>query len=335
MHIGKSYKITDFLFWTRSRIYTLLILDTLPLIFYQLLGMKWIALPWVVVALLGTATAFIVGFKNTQTYNRTDHGHVIWANISNLSKSWGMMCRDYFQDKEFVKVLLNRHFAWLTALRYSMRENRVWEVADAGYNAEYQRYYRIPERQIPLATALLPYLPADELAAISWTQNKATQLLALQSKAIKEAFDAQQIVPLQYLEMQRTVNNLLAQQGHCESLKDTPYPRQYAIINNIFVAMFCILLPFGLLREFDMLNDTVSGMMKGHMIWLLLPFSVIISWLYTTLEQVGESTENPFEGSANDVPISQICRAIEIDIREILGETELPAPILPQHDILV
>ncbi|MBV7530624.1 bestrophin family protein [Chitinophaga sp. sic0106] len=335
MHTGKSYKITDFLFWTRRRIYILILLNTIPLVLYQLLGWKWIAVPWVVVALLGTATAFIVGFKNTQTYNRTDDGHVIWAHISNLSKAWGLMCRDYFKDADFVKELLNRHFAWLTVLRYNMREIRVWEVADAGYNAEYQRYYRIPERQTDLETTLAKYLPAAELSAISRSHNMATQLLALQSKAIKNAFDVQEIVPLQYLEMQRTLNNLVSQQGHCESLKNTPYPRQYAIINNIFVHMFCFLLPFGLLREFDKLNDSVSGIMKGHMIWLLIPFSAIISWLYTTLEQVGESTENPFEGSANDVPISQICNAIEIDIREMLGETELPAPILPQHDILV
>ncbi|PSL33329.1 bestrophin family protein [Chitinophaga ginsengisoli] len=87
--------------------------------------------------------------------------------------------------------------------------------------------------------------------------------------------------------------------------------------------------------EFDKLNDGVTGFMKGHMIWLVIPFSVIISWMYTSLEQVGESTENPFEGTPNDVPISQLCRNIEIDLREMLGEKELPAPIKAQNDILV
>lgn len=101
----------------------------------------------------------------------------------------------------------------------------------------------------------------------------------------------------------------------------------------LFVRMFCLLLPFGMLREFDKLNDGITGWMNGHMTWLLIPFSVIISWMYTSLVQVGESTENPFEGSANDVPISQICREIEIDLREMLGETELPLPIKPQNDI--
>jgi len=50
---------------------------------------------------------------------------------------------------------------------------------------------------------------------------------------------------------------------------------------------------------------------------------------------VGESTENPFEGSPNDVPISQMSRVVEIDIREMLGETELPANVQPRNNIVL
>lgn len=335
MHIGKSYKLVDFLFWTRRRIYTLIILDTIPVVLYQFLGIKWLVVPWVVVALLGTATAFIVGFKNTQTYNRTGEGHDIWTNISNLSITWGMLCRDYFKDEDFVRLLVYRHFAWLTVMRYQMRQGRVWEVADTHYNAEYQRYYTIPEREHAFKDEVLKYIPVEEWAYISGARNPGTQLLALQSKALKAVYEKQEIVVAQYAELQRTINGFIVQQGLCESLKNTPYPRQYSIINTIFVSMFCFLLPYGLLQEFDQLNAAVTGWMKGHMIWLLIPFCVIISWMYTSLEQVGESTEYPFEGSANDVPISQICRAIEIDLREMLDETGLPAPVMPQNNILV
>lgn len=335
MHIGKSYKLADFLFWTRRKIYIMVLLAAIPVILYHIFGLKWLVVPWAVVSLLGTATAFIVGFKNTQTYNRTRDGHIAWGGISNTSKTWGMMCRDYFQDPILVRTLIYRHFAWLTALRYQMREDRIWEVADDQYNTEYQRYYDIPERLNAFENEMLKYIPKEELAYISGARNKATQLLSLQSKAVKAAYESQVIVPAQFIEMQRTLNSFFGQQGQCEGLKDTPYPRQYSIINTIFVSMFCLLLPFGMLQEFDKLNGVVNGLMKGHMIWLLIPFSVIISWMYTSLEQVGESTENPFEGSANDVPISQICRAIEIDIREMLGETELPLPLKPQNDILV
>ena len=140
---------------------------------------------------------------------------------------------------------------------------------------------------------------------------------------------------LQFVDMQRSVKDLLLQQGRSERIKDSPYPRQFATINGLFVKLFCILLPFGLLREFDKLNESVEGMMKGNMIWLVIPFSILISWMYTSLERVGESTESPFEGNANDVPISQICRTAERELRELLGETDLPTSLEPSNNIVL
>lgn len=335
MHIGKSYKLSDFLVWTRRKLYILVILGTLPVILYHVVGIKWLVVPWPVVSLLGTATAFIVGFKNTQTYHRTWDAYGIWTNISNSSKTWGIMCRDYLHDPAKTRILFYRHFAWLTILRYQMREERVWEAVDKSHNAEYQRYYTIPERSVPIDEELSKYLSAEDLLHIAGTRNKAAQLLALQSKTIKDIYDNQEILPAQFIEMQRTLNTLFNEQGQCESVKDTPYPRQYSIINTLFVRIFCVLLPFGMLQEFDNLNNSVAGFMKGHMIWLVIPFSVLISWMYASLEQVGESTENPFEGSPNDVPISQISRDIEIDLREMLGEKELPPRVKPQNDIVI
>jgi putative membrane protein len=94
-------------------------------------------------------------------------------------------------------------------------------------------------------------------------------------------------------------------------------------------------LPFALLGEFNNFNDNIAGILNGHMVWFVIPFSVLISWIYTSLEQVGESTENPFEGSANDIPISQMSRAVEIDIREMLGETNTLPALQPQNNIVL
>ncbi len=335
MHIGKSYRLRNFLFWTRRDLYILVILGAIPVILYQLCGLKWLALPWTVVSLLGTATAFIVGFKNTQTYNRTRDAQTTWTNIVNTSNLWGIMCRDYFADPEITRELVYRHFAFLTALRHQLRGERVWEGADLQHNAEYQRFYTIPERVTPLHKELQQYISREEIDRIAGARSKTTQLLAMQSATVKAVYAKDAIALAQFIELQRTINTFFGQQAQAESLKDTPYPRQYTIINNIFVRMFCLLLPFGLLHQFDELNRATPGLMHGYMIWLLIPFSVIISWMYTSLVQVGESTENPFEGSANDVPISQVCRSIEIDLREMLGEADIPAPLHPQNEIAI
>jgi len=285
--------------------------------------------------LLGTATAFIVGFKNTQTYSRTWEARQIWGSILNSSRAWGIMCRDYMDDVKASKELIYRHFAWLTALRYQMRESKAWESTHKIYNKEYMAYYSVPEKESTLELELAKYIPAEEVLQIMATKNKAVQLLGLQSKTIKELYDQGILDNFRFLEMHKLITTLYDHQGKSERIKNFPYPRQFATVSSMFVKLFCIMLPFSMLKDFDKLNENIGGIMQGQMVWLVIPFSMLISWVYTSLEQVGESTENPFEGSANDVPISQMSRTIEIDMREMLGETDLPPALQPKNNIIL
>lgn len=336
MHAGNSYKLKEFILWTRRKIYWLVLVGIIPPMLYEATGFKWLAIPWTVVALLGTATAFLVGFKNTQTYSRTWEARQIWGAILNSSRAWGTMSRDFLNaDTEKTKELIYRHFAWLTALRYQMRDPRIWETANKPYNVEYKRFFTVPERETTLESELAKYINANELKYILTTKNRAVQLMSLQSKTLKELYANKQLDSYEFVEMQRMVKDFYDQQGKSERIKNFPYPRQFATINALFIKLFCFLLPFGMLKEFDKLNDSMDGIMKGNMVWLVVPFSVLISWVYTSLEQVGESTENPFEGGANDVPISQMSRTIEIDLREMLGEIDLPPALVPVNNIVL
>ncbi|MEI3800310.1 MULTISPECIES: bestrophin family protein [unclassified Chitinophaga] len=335
MHEGKSYKFGEFLFWTRRKIYILMVISIVPVILYETCGLEWISIPWTVVALLGTATAFTVGFKNTQTYNRTNEAQQVWTSIVSLSRSWGIFSRDFFSNTATTRELIYRHMAWLTALRYEMRTPRTWETIDRKHNTEYQRFYRVAERETPLNKELAKYLSGQELKEVLAASNTAARILANQGKLLRKSFDEQQMQIAQFLEMEKGLKEFYISQAKSEQVKNSPYPRQYAVVNSFFIRIFCLLLPFGLLRDFDKLNELVEGAVKGHMVWLVVPFSIMISWMYTSLEQIGESTENPFEGSANDVPLTSICRDIEIELRELLEEKDLPPKLYPQHNILL
>ena len=335
MHTGKSYKISEFLFWTRRSILWLLLLGTIPTVLYQVFDVKWLSVPWPVVALLGTATAFIVGFKNLQTYNRTWEARQIWGAAMSSSRSWAMMCRDFIADSNRSREIIYRHFAWLTALRYQLRADRSWETTNKSYNKEYKKFYTIPEKETPIEVELLKYITKEEMENVLSKNNRAVHLLSLQSDALKNLYKDGLLDNFRFMGMHTMLREFSDHQGKSERIKNFPYPRQYATINTIFVKLFCILLPFALLGEFNNLNDNISGALKGYMVWFVIPFSVLISWVYTSLDQVGESTENPFEGSANDMPISQMSRAVEIDIREMLGEIDLPPLPEPKNNIIL
>ena len=325
MNVGRSYRLREFFLWTRRELYLLLALGIVPVCLYELAGWHWLAIPWTVVALIGTATALIVSFNNTQTYARAVEAQQVWTAILNSSKAWGLMSRDYLKSPQATRRLVNRHLAWVTALRYQMRRHRAWENTRRRTNAEYQARYCVPEHESPLDAELSRYLEGDELRAVLASRSKATLLMAQQSRAIRELFTGGEIVINFFIEMEKAIKELLDHQGRSERLKNFPYPRQYAIVNALFIRLFCILLPFGMLKEFDAL----------HRVWLVIPFSVLISWMYTSLQQVGESTENPFEGGANDVPISQIARMIEIELLTLLGEVELRPLLRPKNEIIL
>src|SRR6202008_4853166 len=99
-------------------------------------------------------------------------------------------------------------------------------------------------------------------------------------------------------------------------IKNTPLPRQFATSSAIFIFIFTLLLPFGMLAEFQN--------MGGSLIWLLIPFNIIVSWIFSLMEYIGDYSENPFEGLINDVPLYSIVRNIEIDLKEMMGEKNLP-----------
>ena len=328
MHTGNHYGLGAFIIWTRRDIYVLTLLAILPTLLYQVLGFTWLAVPWVPIALIGTAAAFIVGFKNTQTYNRLWEARQIWGAIVNSSRSWGIMTKDFVKaDKATHQQLIYRHCAWLTALRFQLRKSQSWENMNKPANKEYKNFYSVPEWESSLEDELKKYLPKEELKYILGKKNRATQLISLQSDQLKRLRQNGQLDALEYVEMEKRLADMYDQQGKCERIKNFPFPRQFASITLFFIWLFVIMLPFGMLNEFQKLGE--------YYVWFTIPFSVIVSWVFTSMDKVGEATENPFEGGPNDIPMAALSRTIEIDLRDMLDEEDLPSPLTPVNYILM
>jgi len=336
MYTGSHYPWRQVLYWTRRDVGVLLLIAAIPTAAYALLDWKWLSIPWLPIALVGTAVAFLVGFKNNASYDRLWEARRVWGGIVNASRTWGLMARDYLSDQQAHpseplaaahRELFSRHFAWLTALRHQLREPRVWETISKPHNAEYRkRWYRVDEHETELGPVLATYLAPDEHEQVMRASNKPTQVLALQSRHLVRLLRAGLIDDFRHMELERVLAELLAQQGASERIKNFPYPRQYATLNLWFVNIFVVLVPLGMLQEFEKLGR--------EFVWLSIPFSALACWIFKTMEKIGESSESPFEGSANDVPITAISRAIEIDLRQMLGDHDVPPAIVAEHDIL-
>jgi len=338
MHTGKHYKLREVLYWTRREIFGLTVLGTVPTVLYEVWDIK-LTIPWLPIALIGTAVAFIVGFKNNATYGRLWEARQIWGAIINASRSWGIMVTDFVTTKnstlndsedDLKKIhtrLIYRHMGWLTALRFQLREPRAWENLNTSYNAEYRRQYSIPEHESKLEVELAKFLSEDEIKYVLGKKNRATHLITLQSRELRSLVENGLTDNFRHIEMENMLVNLYDQQGKCERIKNFPYPRQFATINLYFARLFTFLVPFGMLQEFDKLGD--------HYVWLTIPFTVLVCWVFLSMEKIGEATENPFEGTPNDIPMAALCRTIEIDLREMLDEKDVPPPVGAVNNILM
>ena len=132
-----------------------------------------------------------------------------------------------------------------------------------------------------------------------------------------------------YLELENVLEDFFTHQGRSERIKNFPYPRQFASILYYFTWIFLLILPLAVASQFGEIAIKISEK-SGHsfdwVVCLAVPFSVMVIWVFYTLNRIGRVGENPFQGSVNDVPISAIAREIEIDMRQNLGENtdEIP-----------
>ena len=351
MYTKKRYSTWDVARWTRWETVIFIVIAFVPTYFYVELELKWLHLPWTPIALVGTALAFVIGFQNNAAYGRTWEARKIWGGIVNTSRTWGMKVQamvsteharvstnDAAIQKE-IKELTYRHIAWLTALRHAMRQPRPWEVfAKHKTNREWYNKIHIPERESDLEKDLTPYLSQSELAYVMEKNNKPAALLYLQSKRLKELKEGGLIWEFSFLELENVLEELFTLQGKSERIKNFPYPRQYTTIGHNFVWTFILLLPFGLVPEFAEMGVNFKEhfpTLGRYFVWGAIPFCTIVSWVFRTMERIGRAGENPFEGTANDVPISTIARGIEIDLRQLLDENkaEIPEQFHAAHDV--
>ena len=274
---------------------------------FQFAGWHWITIPWVPIALIGTTVAFYLGFKNSQAYDRMWEARKIWGSIVNSSRSFGVMVNSFIKNdslsnQEIIEIkskLIYRHIAWLYTLREQLLVPTQWE------HVSLRKQFgsiNVTRKEKYGVGQFSDYLDKTQEKAYffdkhEWKDcaNQATQIIRIQSE---------ELMQLKF-----------------------PFPRQFANSSFLLNGIFILLLPLGLVGEFAKLGS--------FGIWLMIPFAILVSWVFIVMELVGDFSENPFEGLINDIPMLSICRTIEIDLLQMLGSKEVPKPIQPVHDILM
>ena len=304
-----------------------MIVSTIAVILYQVLGFTFVAIPFLPVGTIGTAVAFYVGFKNNQAYDRLWEARKLWGGFTNTSRNFSAQLIALVEDKTVVKELLYRHIAYLNVLRLQLRKTIPWATSKENLHQTFRgERAELEEFDQGLKKILEENNKGEYYETLRVKNNVASGILKLQIMDLTRLKREKKLDEYEHSDLVRHINEFFNLQGGCERLKSTPLFRQYSIFSRVFVVLFIYLLPFGLLKDLNNLAEWG--------VWLTIPFSMLISWVFFTMEQIGEFSENPFDNSVNDTPIAAICRNIEIDIKEFLGEP-LPAKMNPVDDVLL
>lgn len=340
MHTKKNYTAFEMAVWTRFETFLFFVIITAWVSVYYFFDLQWLKVPWTPLALIGTAVAFVIGFQNNSAYGRIWEARKIWGGIVNTSRTFGMFVQDMLtneyaktpvpeeQLQAEIKTLTYRHIGWMTALRHAMRMPKPWETTVL-HKTNQEWDTRPPELESSLEADLKPYVSESDFAYVMSKNNKQTAMLYLQSHHLRKLKEQGVIWEFSFLELEGVLEELFTLQGKSERIKNFPYPRHFATLNHFFMWIFVLLLPLALVPQFAEIGQGLAEnhpLIGGLFVWFCIPFYVLVAWIFHTMERIGRTGENPFEGTANDVPISTIARGIEIDLRQNLGESEEEIP---------
>jgi ion channel-forming bestrophin family protein len=266
----------------------------------------WLVLPFAPVGALAAALAIVIAFRANTAYQRWWEARTMWQGVVASSRVLGRQLVAATGDA----ITACKGGAPDDVLRYR-REVLLTVVAFA-----HALRHRL--RGTDATADLRRLLPAAESARIAGAENIPNMILTRLGVLLKDGVRHERVGAFDPIAIEPNLTALHTWAGGAERIKDTPIPRQYSFFSRVFIAVLVTLLPFGLVDLLD-----------GVAIWWLVPLSTVGGGLFILLERTSEVIDSPFTNSTTDVPMTALCMTIERDLREQLGEAELPPAPVP------
>lgn len=236
--------------------------------------------------LLGIALAIFLGFRNSVSYDRYWEARKLWGSVLNDTRSLTRQISSFSTaDAETRNKFVYGLIAFVYALRDQLRGN------DSGMQ-------------------LNQWLPSEWARIVHKARFKPAVISMILAESLRKLQSEGRLDPVLFASMDRNLGQLNEALGGCERIASTPIPFAYSVIIHRTIYLYSFLLPFGLI-------DTV-----GLMTPLMVAF---ISYTFFALESLAEEIQDPFGLEPHDLPLDAMSAMIEVTLREMIGETDLPA----------
>jgi len=252
-------------------------------------------IPGQLATILGSAISLILAFKINQSYDRWWEARKVWGAIVNDSRSFALQVKAFLLDdllgaaaaQAAVKQLVHRQIAWCYSLSQALRG------------------------EDPTAD-LASFLTAEELAYIRQHNNKPLALLALHANHLKSLRQQQALESYEHVQVDNTLVRLCDSMGKAERINSTVFPMTYRLLVHMFIYLFLVALSLSLVETVGLVEVPI-----------LLAFATI----FFLLEKTATYLQDPFRNKPTDTPMTAISRTIEINLKQLLEEKEIPQPV--------
>jgi len=249
-------------------------------------------MPLPIPAFLGTAISILLSFKLNQSYDRWWEARKIWGAIVNDSRSLVLQLQSLVKEGNDgeIKGIGYRQIAWCYALGQSLRGLDPLENTKS-------------------------YLTDKERAFIQKISNKPLAILQLNAFEIRVLKNNLQLDAYSHIQLDNTIVRLCEAMGRAERINNTVFPSTYRMLLHFIIYIFVV---------------TLSIALKDVEAIFSIPLLILISTCFFLLEKTASKLKDPFRNRPSDTSVTAIARTIEINIRQLLGEQEVPAPLAPE-----
>jgi putative membrane protein len=303
MIVPRGRQLSRMLAYVGRPLLILVLYDLAVVAAYKVLHWNWVALPHIPLTLFGSAIGIIVAFRNQSCYARWWEARTLWGALVNNSRSWARQVTTVMMPlndaeagelKEYQRRLVYHEIAYVIALRQHLRGLEPWEE-------------------------LVPLLSEQELSGLRDQKNVPLAIQQQMGALLRQCQVRGWIDFAHWRALDSNLDDLVDAQGGAERIKNTPMPKQYDYFPQLFVQIYCLLLPLALVI---------------NMGWYTPLGSTLVGFIFLALDKIGRDLEDPFENTIYDVPLTAITTTIEVNLRQLLGETVLPQAEKPIRGVL-
>jgi len=241
-------------------------------------------------AFLGTAITLLISFKLNQSYDRWWEARKIWGAIVNDSRTLARQVLSLPSAQTNISHrIARRQIAWCYCVGQSLR-GLDWKEHAA------------------------PHLRPEDIAEAERHANKGIALVQMQSRDLALMAEQGLIGEFARVAIDETLTRLVESQGMAERIRSTVFPHTYRILLHGFIYLFITSLAFALAE------------LEGA--WAIA-ITTFIAVPFLVLEKAATDMQDPFANRPTDTAVTTIARTVEINIRELLGDEEIPPPFPP------